>query len=160
MFRSLTAVMIVLGLPVLASAECLTTLPPSPAFVPPAPYPNAPMVAGGGFWYGTDSLWTNVAFNATWNMRDNVGNGKFYRTKLVYYRWGTDWRTDKPELIVTAKRIGGEAPLVQSEKVTAASIGRYTLIVMTAINIPTVGCWEITGDYKGHLLSFVVSVEP
>jgi len=58
MFRSLTAVMIVLGLPVLASAECLTTLPPSPAFVPSAPYPNGAMVAGGGFWYGTDSLWT------------------------------------------------------------------------------------------------------
>jgi hypothetical protein len=28
--------------------------------------------------------------------------------------------------------------------------------MLTGIDIPTVGCWEITGDYKGDKLSFVV----
>jgi hypothetical protein len=32
--------------------------------------------------------------------------------------------------------------------------------MMTLIDIPKTGCWEITAHYKGHDLSFVVSVEP
>jgi hypothetical protein len=31
--------------------------------------------------------------------------------------------------------------------------------MMTLIDIPKTGCWEITAHYKGHDLSFVVSVE-
>ena len=41
MLRYLFAVGIVLLLmPVFTSAQCLTTLPPSPQFVPPKPYPQ------------------------------------------------------------------------------------------------------------------------
>jgi hypothetical protein len=32
--------------------------------------------------------------------------------------------------------------------------------IMTGIFIPTVGCWQITGDYKGDKLTFVIWVEP
>lgn len=38
---------------------CLVTLPPNPAFIPPAPYDQLP-VPEGGFWYGTDALWTSL----------------------------------------------------------------------------------------------------
>ena len=31
--------------------------------------------------------------------------------------------------------------------------------MMTLIDIPTVGCWELTAHYGGHTLTFVVSVE-
>jgi len=30
--------------------------------------------------------------------------------------------------------------------------------MLTGIDTPTVGCWKITGDYKGEKLSFVVWV--
>jgi hypothetical protein len=32
--------------------------------------------------------------------------------------------------------------------------------MMTGIDIPTAGCWEITGHYNDHDLTFIVSVEP
>jgi hypothetical protein len=32
--------------------------------------------------------------------------------------------------------------------------------MLTGIDIPGVGCWEITGDYEGDKLTFVVWVVP
>lgn len=31
--------------------------------------------------------------------------------------------------------------------------------MLTGVHVPTPGCWEITGDYEGDKLSFVVWVE-
>ena len=158
MFRYLFAAVALLTCPAVSSGECLTTLPPYPAFVPPAPY--SAISLDGGFWYGTDSLWTHLWVNWTWNLEHNVGKGKFYRTKLQYWRKEYDRGTEpQPELVVTANRLDSEAPLVFAEHANVSFVGN-TLALMTAINIPTIGCWEITGRYKGQTLSFVVSVEP
>jgi len=32
--------------------------------------------------------------------------------------------------------------------------------MLVGVDIPTIGCWEITGRYAGHTLSFVVWVAP
>jgi hypothetical protein len=32
--------------------------------------------------------------------------------------------------------------------------------MITGVDVPTLGCWEITGRYRSHELSFVVSVTP
>ena len=32
--------------------------------------------------------------------------------------------------------------------------------MLVGVYVPTPGCWEITGDYKGQKLSFVVWVQP
>jgi hypothetical protein len=32
--------------------------------------------------------------------------------------------------------------------------------ILTGVDVPTVGCWELTGWYRGNTLSFVVSIEP
>ncbi len=156
----LFAAMTVLSCAAVSSPECLTTLPHYPVFVPPASYSATSL--DGGFWYGTDSLWTHLWVNSTWNLERNVGEGRFYRTKLQYWQKvrAYDRRTGaQPELIVTAKRLDSEAPLVSAE-LANVSFDNGTLAMMTAINIPTIGCWEITGRYKGQALSFVVSVEP
>ena len=94
-------------------------------------------------------------------MRDNVGKGKFYRTKLVYWQRGFDWRSQpEPELVVKARRLDGEEPPVSGEPGKAVFVTSKTPAIMTAIDIPSAGCWEITASYEGHTLSFVVSVEP
>jgi hypothetical protein len=82
MFRYLAGAVIGLLLPLLSSAQCLTTLTPNPVFVPPAPYPSS--APEGQFWYGSDALWTLLGVDSSWHMRDNVLNGKGYRTKLVF----------------------------------------------------------------------------
>jgi ribosomal protein L32E len=93
-------------------------------------------------------------------MGNNAGKGKFYRTKLVYWRKGFDWREPQLELVVVARRLDSEAPLVAAGHASAVFITGNTPAVMTAINIPVVGCWEIAASYKGNTLSYVVSVEP
>jgi hypothetical protein len=32
--------------------------------------------------------------------------------------------------------------------------------MMTGLDVPTAGCWELTAHYRGHTVNFVVSVEP
>lgn len=42
---------------------------------------------------------------------------------------------------------------------TNAIMGR-TSAMLTGVYVPAPGCWEITGDYQGDRLSFVVWVTP
>jgi hypothetical protein len=141
-----------------APAACATTRPPNPSFVPP--YPSN-WARSGEFWYGTESLWTLLTASGTWSMRGNVleGNGG-YRTKLFYWSRGFDVRREpEPELIVSARRLDRKAPLVTADRATNAFLGRPAAM-LTAIDLPTAGCWELTAQYRGYTLSFAVSVEP
>jgi|HubBroStandDraft_6_1064221.scaffolds.fasta_scaffold407615_1 hypothetical protein len=141
---------------------CPVTKPPDQPFVPPAPYwtNHGP----DRFWYGTESLWTLLAVQGTWKIRNNVLEGEGgYRTKLIYWRRGFDWRTElEPGLIVIARRLDREAPPVAAAAPAHAVFvtGRQPAAMMTAIDIPTTGCWRLTAQYRDQELSFVVSVEP
>jgi hypothetical protein len=136
---------------------CPVTKPPARPFVPPPPYGTDHIP--DQFWYGTESLWTLLGVKGTWNIHNNVLESQgAYRTKLTYRRRGFDWRREHPELIVIAKRLDREAPPVAAERAHAVYIAGPGM--MTGIDIPSSGCWEITARYSGESLSFVVSVEP
>lgn len=160
MLRYLFAAMAWLLLPVLSSAQCLTTPAPNPPFVPPALYP--PSAPDGMFWYGTDALWTHLSVDGKWKIHNNVLESKGgYRTKLIFYRRGFDPRTEpEPKLIITGRRLDGAAPSVAVAHANAVFVPRPTPGMMTLIDIPTAGCWELTANYAGHTLTFIVSVEP
>ena len=160
MYRYLFALMAGFLLPVLCSAQCLTTLAPNPPFVPPIQYPaGAP--ASGTFWYGTDELWTALSVDGKWKME-----GAVYTTKLVFWGRRFDWRKEfEPKLIVTGKRLDGDAPSIAVSHANAVFVpgnspGMMPPGMMTGLDVPTAGCWEFTVHYRGHTLTFVVSVEP
>jgi hypothetical protein len=142
------------------SEACPVTKPPAQPFVPPPPYWTDP--GSDRFWYGTESLWTHLGVRGTWNIQNNVLEGEGgYRTKLTYWRRGFDWRKEpKPELIVIAKRLDREAPPVAAPPASAVFVTTERPAMMTGIDIPSTGCWEITAQYRGQRLSFVVSVQP
>jgi hypothetical protein len=154
MMRYLIAVMAALLLPVLSSAQCLTTLPPNPPFVPPEPYLQQTQL-NDMFWYGTDALWTSLGINGKWQMHNNV-----LTTKLTFWSRDFDFRKElEPKLIVTGKRLDGDAPSVAVAHANAVFVrGPMPAAMMTGIDIPTAGCWEITAHYKGRALTFIVSV--
>jgi hypothetical protein len=137
--------------------QCLVTKRPAQPFVPPPPYSanhNADQ-----FWYGTELLWTLIGDRGVWYIHNNVlENESRYRTKLTYWRRGFDWRKDRLDLVVDARRLDREAPLVVAEPASAVFVNGPAM--MTAIDIPTIGCWEITAKYHDQKLSFVVSVQP
>jgi hypothetical protein len=143
-----------------STEACPVTKPPAQPFVPPPPYWTDP--DPNGFWYGTESLWTLLAVQGKWNIRNNPLEGEGgYRTKLTYWRRGFDWRREpKPELIIIAKRLDQKAPPVAAAPAAAVFVETERSGMMTVIDIPSAGCWELTARYGGHRLRFVVSVQP
>jgi hypothetical protein len=149
----------VLLLPLFGSAQCLTTLPPNPSFVPPKPYETT--APNNTFWYGTDALWTALNANGKWESERNTSKDGVYSTKLVFWSRDFDWHTEpEPKLILTGKRLDGDSPSIAVAHANPVYVTGHKVAIMTLVTIPTTGCWEITAHYNGHTLSFVVSVEP
>jgi hypothetical protein len=139
--------------------SCPITQPPSETFVPPAPYPNK--ISADGFWLGSEKLWTSRRKNGLWfgywTTDSELGKHKVYYDKVFWWRKGYDWRAENPpQLRVSGRRLDVSAPPFYVEN-THSAFNRNPAM-LTGIDIPTVGCWEITGDYKGDKLSFVVWV--
>ena len=131
--------------------SCPITKSPVTPFAPPAPYPRD--LCPGGCWIGTHKLWTNLPAEGTW---------KGLRQKTFWWREGYDWRAENPPpLRVTGRRLDGKAPLFEPVRANAGwtNDSNHPFMVV-AFDIPTLGCWEITGDYKGDKLTFIVWVAP
>jgi hypothetical protein len=138
---------------------CPVTKPPAQPFVPPPPYWKDN--GRDQFWYGTESLWTLLGVSGTWNIDGNILESKnAYRTKLTYWRRDLDWRKEKPELTVVAKRLDSKAPIAAADHANTVFVTTDKPAMMTEIDIPSFGCWKITAQYHGNELSFVVSVQP
>jgi len=140
-------------------AACVITRPPNPPFVPPLRNLSN-MLRSDQVWYGTESLWTYLDVSGRWGNIDESKGG--YSTKLIYWRRGFDWRKEpEPELIVTARRLDRKTPIVTVEHANAVFVtGPLPAAMMTGLDIPTAGCWEIKAQYHDQTLSFTVSVEP
>ncbi len=134
---------------------CHTTLPPSQPFIPPAPY-----VQDSGddrFWYGTEALWTSLRYDGKWT---GYHNERGYREKLFFWAKGYDWRKEpKPPLIINVHRLdadGRDIAITDANNAFVPSRGSAGMV--TAFEIPTPGCWQLTAHFHGHTLTFVVLV--
>ena len=136
---------------------CPVTKPSDHPFTPPAPYPSV-----GSFWIGSEKLWTNVTADGIWNgLPHYTADDSRFRQKLFWWSEGYDWRTENPpELTVTGERLDGPAPHITADEHANAgwTNDREHPFMVTGIFIPTLGCWRITGRYKGEELSYVVWV--
>jgi hypothetical protein len=136
---------------------CFTTLPPNPSFAPPAPYDSIDI--DGAFWYGTAGLWTKIAYDNVWHTKNNVDKTGGYATKLLFWSSEYDWRKeDQPEFVLTARRVDRDAPEIASSGAMPVFVDKPAMMV--GIGLPSTGCWQISGHYRGHTVSFTVSVEP
>ncbi len=144
--------------PQLTGAEsCPITEPPTPAFVPPKPYPETP--PGGSFWYGTNNLWTDVQNNGIWHSlpKSDVG----YGNKIALWHEGYSQAAEpEPEITLSARQLDGNAVVEPHLHGTNAYHPDYGQFMMTGIELPASGCWEITAEYRKTTLAFVVWVAP
>ena len=139
--------------------SCPITKPPLMAFIPPSPYPTE--LPADSFWFGTEKLWTILSMDGTWKLGHYRPEDSAFRNKLFWWHLGYDWRAENPpNLTVTGKRLDAPAPpLATDEHANAGWTSDQNHAFMVAgIFIPTLGCWQITGDYKGDRLTFVVLV--
>jgi hypothetical protein len=136
---------------------CPVTKPPQPPFLPPLPYPSEGLV-----WIGSSKLWTNIPRSGTWRgLPHYTPEDTRFRQKLFWWSNGYDWRSENPpELTITGKRLDAPAPPLATDPHANAgwTNDRDHAFIVAGIFIPTLGCWKITGHYKGEELSYVVWV--
>lgn len=125
------------------------------SFVPPAPYPKAGNVRGQAFYVGSPNLWVLV-HPVPWHAGPLWPDG--YQEKIVWYSQGYDAKADpRPAISISGRRLDGDAPPL----VVTGANGTWQDVdfIMSGVNFPTKGCWEITGKFKGAEVKFVVPVE-
>ncbi len=111
----------------------------------------------GSFYFGTPELWVTIR-KGPWRGLPLWDSG--YRQKIVWWsQQGYDWRADpRPALQIAGRRLDAPAPPL----VVAGANGSYRedmgSFIMSGVNFPSAGCWEITGSLKGRRLTFVVWV--
>jgi hypothetical protein len=136
--------------------SCPITKPPVHPFVPPKPYSD--IEVSNGFWFGTPALWTALPGDGKWNhLPHYTSDDPTFRQKLFWWRQSYEWHTQgKPSLRVTGRRLDGAARPLSSDQANLGWQRKTQPFMVVGINIPTLGCWEITGHYRDSDLSFVV----
>lgn len=133
---------------------CPVTLPPDPPFVPPPPYP--PEHPYGGFWFGSEELWTGLPVDGTWRQLA-------FGDKVFWWRQGYIGSEEpQSQLSVSGRRLDVlEKPIVLAgAPATNAYHPDFHWAMLNGFGVPAPGCWEITGHYEGHELRFVVWIAP
>lgn len=86
---------------------------------------------------------------------------KHYRNKVFWYREDYDGRREpRPRLTVHGRRLDGAAPPVALSNATNAyhaDFGGWSMLTM--VEFPEAGCWEVTGEYGRDTVTFVVRVD-
>jgi hypothetical protein len=140
-----------------ATPSCPVTQAPTPAFVPPldeAPQPRDAAAAKAWeerwFWYGSPQLWTQVPRSGHVSRRD----------KIFWWSAGYGDRArieQRPNIIVTINRIGSGVTTAINELPTHAGFDGATSL-LTMVDFPEAGCWQVNASYRGNQLAFVVDV--
>lgn len=139
-------------------ASCpVTTSTPQTRFTPPPPV-KALEAHRGRFWYGSDALYTQLSSDGRWR---GIKSATGTRDKSFWFRKDAEWLEERPyQFMLTAKRLESDeaAIMLTGSDVTNAIMGK-TVAMLTMLELPERGCWEVTGNYKDAYLSFVVWVE-
>ena len=141
--------------PAAGRSDCPVTEAPRPPFVPPEPF--SADSATGEFLYGTPALWAVVV--KSWHAHSG--------SKLPYFRQDFDATKERnPRLTVVARRLDAPAAMVWAGSANSGSAeGLGKGFMVTGLDIPTVGCWEIAAHYdpapnRSQTLAYTVWVEP
>jgi hypothetical protein len=142
-----------------APASCAVTLPLAAPFTPPGEQEMGKN--DNSFWLGTEKLWTALRKSGTvWGWGPRAPGAPDLTAKIFWGSVDFDYRRREDyDLKVTGRRLDGDAPPLVVDNVTNA-LFVPNAAMLTGVYVPTPGCWEIAGDYKGQKLSFVVWLYP
>jgi hypothetical protein len=128
------------------AADCPVTIPG------PAPEAFAERLFGSTGAYGNDDLWVGglptigvIIGEPRWLMPDGSISWKL--------GW---WRIESGQLIITGRRLDGPAPPLRGHVPDGYG---STGFQASGVDLPTDGCWEVTGSVGDASLSVVVFVQ-
>lgn len=139
-------------------SDCPVTKLGGMTFEAPQPYSSeAPWK--GFFWHGSRDLWTALRTDGVWaGLPDNPEGF----TQKIFW-WSDKFvlkDENEPALVVSGRRLDAEAPPLKFYGATNAFAGDIGEAMLTGVDFPTLGCWEVTGRYKGAELTFMVWITP
>lgn len=111
------------------------------------------MFPGAGTWYGSDTLAVLTSGDGSWF---GLGPRHDYRDKLWWYSAAFKPGMES-QMTVTGKRLDGDSPPARITRTTNAqgvNGGGWAMLML--VEFPRAGCWELTGEFQGQRLSFVV----
>ena len=138
--------------------SCPVTVPGDEPFIPPSATPEGPPPSYESVWYGTPELWTRIHVEGeVWDALPVAADGTLTQ-KTFWWREGFDMIEEgQPEITVTMELVGGSAgPITAPGPATSGSHPELGQFMIQGIQIPELGCWRITGEYRGTTLSYVV----
>lgn len=140
-----------------APTSCPVTLAPTVPFTPDGEREMGQN--DKSFWLGTDKLWISLPkAGEVWGWGPRAPGSRDLTAKVFWGSVDFDYRRKEYDLKVTGRRIDGDAPPLWVDRVTNALFVPHAAM-LTGVYVPTPGCWEITGEYHGEKLSFVVWVQ-
>lgn len=141
-----------------AQAECPVTTAENVSFKAPEPFSTtAPWE--GLFWYGAEGLWTALHTDGVWSGLPD--NAKGYTQKIMWWSDSYVLKDElQPALVVSGRRLDAKSEPLKFYGATNAMAGDIGEAMLTGVGFPSLGCWEITGQYKKSELSFVVWLAP
>ena len=132
-------------------SDCPVTRIPEVDFIPPVPWPSQPLETDE-FWFGDRGLWTALPQSGRWRQLA-LGEKNFW--------WSEEFdvsEDETPDLKVTARRLDGDTADFQVSEATNAYHESINWAMLVEVDLASPGCWEFTGQYNDHQLSFVVWV--
>jgi hypothetical protein len=125
-------------------STCAVTRPSVPPFIPSDPEARNPP-GPSDFWYGTDDLRTALPLDGVWP-----------HVQKIFWQ-STNYQGEAPpDISVTGQRLDGDSAPLEVDRPTTASGAGIGQSMLVAVTFPTAGCWQVTAEYAGHSLSFVV----
>jgi hypothetical protein len=139
-------------------ADCPVTTAEDVSFRAPEPYsPVAPWE--GLFWYGTEGLWTTLSTDGVWSRLSETSDG--YINKIVWWSKLYSLKDEpEPALIVSGQRLDAKSEPLRFYGATNIIEEEAGEAMLTGVEFPTLGCWEVRAEYKNSDLTFVVWVAP
>jgi hypothetical protein len=143
------ALLLLTPAPAQAAASCPVTTAAVRPFAEPSPSNAA------RFWYGDESLAVLLRTGGIRRTRRTP-----YREKVFWWRRGYDGvKESSPGLRVTGRRLDREASsLIVSSTTNAYHSDFGGWAMLTGVEFPSDGCWELRGTYAGHELRWVVEI--
>jgi hypothetical protein len=140
-----------------ATPTCDVTRP-EPAFAVPKPFPSMLPDGYRADWFGSAALWTILDRDGeVWRQLPQSAAGMSQKT----FWFSADWNYHEelePAITVIGRRLDGPGTFGFGPGTNAASAD-FLIAMLVGIDVPTTGCWEITGRYRAASLSYVVLVE-
>ncbi len=137
--------------------DCLITRPLTP-LVPPSPAPHRPPAYYDAAWFGTLALWTMISREGElWTDLPHGPDGFSQKT----FWWSADWdpQTEpEPAITVSGRKLDGSDQFATSGRGTNAAAD-FGVAMLVGVEVPSRGCWEVTGTYRSASLTYTVWVE-